>query len=220
MSCKLREDLPHRGANWSRDDIALFNEHRAKYKEGVQLAKSFYGDRAFIAGEESATVEGCMKLLTMMMNQGDSIAQLLMKCDTKDNKIALTRSYDVITAFYVPEDIKWLKVDSNGSILGEFHGKYIEVDLDEVLRQSWTVPSSEDSSHLEYILWVSRQGKIGFVHNQEEIIDIDGVRYNRLIFMQPMIPVAQCLFVNMTITTSGPCTVNCRRNLIQLVRMN
>lgn len=208
MSSKLREDLPYSKKEWGDRAVEIFNQWRDDYKQGVKVAKKFYGDRAFIADGESLNHNSTTKLLMMMVEQGAKIAQLLVKSTTNTaNIIKLTRAYDVITAFYVPEDVEWLKVISNGLTIGWFHGRYRELDLEDLLEQSWSMPESADESFLEYILWVSRQGKIGFVHNQEEDIEIDGVNYRRLIFMQPMLPIVQCAFTEVTIETSGPCTV-------------
>ena len=184
MMNKIREDLPYDNKKWSPQAMKIFNNNREDYKKTVAIAKSLYSNRAFIVDDKSATIDGVARLHAMMYIQGTESAQLLMKCTTdNENKIKLKREIDVITAFYVPENIKWLKVIANGSCIGEFNGSPNEPELEEILRQSWLVPGSEDS-HLEYILWLSQQGKIGFVHNQEKTIEIDGVNYNRLIFIQ------------------------------------
>ena len=207
MMNKIREDLPYDNKKWSPQAMKIFNNNREDYKKTVAIAKSLYSNRAFIVDDKSATIDGVARLHAMMYIQGTESAQLLMKCTTdNENKIKLKREIDVITAFYVPENIKWLKVIANGSCIGEFNGSPNEPELEEILRQSWLVPGSEDS-HLEYILWLSQQGKIGFVHNQEKTIEIDGVNYNRLIFIQPMLPICMCMFAHIDIYTSDPCNV-------------
>ena len=206
MSSKLRENLPVKG-KYSPETLKIFDKHRAEWRKSVERTKAVYGKRAFIANGEAANCDGATKMLVMMMEQGEDVAQLLMKYDLSTCQATISRSVDVFTAFYVPEDVGWLKVEANGNLLGTFYGDYHELELDQILRESWTLPRSENESYLEYILWVSRQGKIGFVHNQEETIEIDGIVYKRLIFLQPVLPICQCCYAQILITTSNPCTV-------------
>ena len=223
MDSKLREDLPtHCTKRWDKDDIKTFNLVRDGYKGTVKQAKTYYGDRAFIANGEAATYDGFTRLLVMLAEQGAKVSQLLAEVKANDKgDIKFTRAYDVVTAVYVPEDLQSLHIIRNGGKIAEYtSGNSVTHDLDQILAESWTVPESEDESALEYILWVSRQGKIGFIHNQEETINLGGQTFKRLIVVQPYLPMAAILYSDAWLRTEPGVTlyleVNCAANTARI----
>lgn len=202
----LRKDLPKTINNkWSKRDLDIFDNHRKAYKKTVKIAESCYGDRAFIASENSVQYHDCTKLLVMLTESGAKAAQLLLKVDITDGR-HLSRAYDVITAFYIPQDVD-ITIRNNGMILGKFYGDSDEKDLETILQESRSIPTNESDNFLEHILFMARQGKIGFIHNQDKVITIDGIEYHRRICVQPFIPMAALPYANLYIESSQPSTV-------------
>nr|QBK85790.1 MAG: hypothetical protein LCMAC101_03850 [Marseillevirus LCMAC101] len=197
MASKLREDLPSRpDRRYDRETIKIFNEHRKEYRENVKLAKSLYGSIAAIIDEDCDQYEGETKMFIMMVKSGKN-GQMLIKHSPKEKNgeyfIRLNRKADIITAFYIPKDLEWMKFTTNQMTIGTFCGEPIEIDLETILAESLTVPDVNDH-FLEIILWKSRQGKYGVAHSQEEELTIDGVTYKRVIFIQPMFPLTSTPF--------------------------
>jgi hypothetical protein len=198
MASKLREDLPSRpDRTYDKETIKIFNDRRKEYRENVKLAKSFYGSVAAIVDEDSERIEGTSKMFMMMIKTGKN-AQLLVKFSPIEEcgkyRINLVKSMDVITAFYIPEDLEWMKFTANEMTIGTFCGEPVEIDLERILADSLTVPEVNDH-FLEIILWRSRQGKYGIAHSQEKELIIDGITYKRVIFIQPMFPNTSTFFV-------------------------
>jgi len=208
MSSKLREDLPTKANDRFSDSfIKMCNNYRADYKKIVKITKELYTDRAVIVNNlesynnKNNTLNGgnamkvfgggmCNLLLGGLIDNNTASSQVLLKKELKQEEpFILIRSYDFITAFYVPKDLKWLKFWGGGIVLGQYWGRIRDdIDLEEILDQSKKVPDWQDKEFLEYILWLSKQGKVGMIHRQEEEIEIDGVTHVRLIFIQPLIP--------------------------------
>jgi hypothetical protein len=197
MASTLRENLPSRPNRiYDREAIQTFDENRREYRENVKMTKSLYGSMAAIVDEDSEQIEGVCKMFIMMTKTGKN-AQLLIKYSPKEEgdeyRIKLNKNVDVITAFYIPKDLEWMKFYSGGALIGTFCGEPVEIDLERILAESHTIPEVNDH-FIEIILWKSRQGKIGVSHSQEKELVIDGVTYKRVIFVQPMFPITSTVF--------------------------
>ena len=105
-------------------------------------------------------------------------------------QIRVTGEIDCITAFYIPEDLEYFSFRVNKYELEVYRGDPVEVDLEMLLRESLNVPLIPQESFWEVVLWKSRQEKYGMAHTQEPVIEIDGIKYKRVIFIQPYFPVS------------------------------
>lgn len=204
MSSKLLEELP------VTEHEPRIKKYRESYRKNAAMVKSLYGDRAFIAEDDhhgrqdgAGDFKGSMKAIMMLVLSKKKISQMLVKLKLDNSYVAvIRREYDLISAFYVPEDIKYVKLVCSGYVLGKYRGRFRDRSLEEIVTEAHTLPATHELTNLEYILWMSRQGKIGFTHNQEEFINIDGKVYRRLIFVQPVLPVCQCMYSKVEIISS------------------
>ncbi len=206
---KLLEDLPTTVSDkYSSHFISLCNKHRAKYKQEVAFLKEVYADLAVMVNNKtmynnmdySLNIYDRMPFCDRYKNfmyaylHEDRTCQKLVRADIKkDTPFMLSCEYSMITAFYLPKEHSgWIGLFMLGNVLiGQYHGYQThEIDLDDVLCQSKTVPSWDDGDNefLEYILFLSRQGRIGVIHRRQEEIEIDGSRYVRILFVQPFLP--------------------------------
>ncbi len=205
MASKLREDLPSKPSRlYNHSVIKIFDQHRKEYLEGVARTKKLYGGTAMIVDDKAekaiesmaaniADPDSITNALLRLISSKSAMVQQLVKVTPKNGKASLSRNVDVITAFYVPDDLKWMEVEGGGVLLGRYTGKYSEIDVEEILRQSHEIPEQDDT-FLEYILWRHRKGKRGRAHSQAEEITIDGQVYKRAIYMHPLLPLIQCQF--------------------------
>lgn len=220
MASKLREDLPTKpDRRYTREMIKIFNENRKDYHNEVEKAKKMYGNIAMIVDEDCDTFSGSIKGFMMMAKNQGKHAQLLLKKSPSSMKgdlhaIMLTRNIDVITAFYIPEDIEYFSIDFNGLRL-TYTGTPIEIDLEVLLKESLSLPLIPDENFWEVILWKSRQEKYGMAHTQEPIMEIDGIIYKRVIFIQPYFPISCVPFNDATLLLSEKRDIFIEGNLLQ-----
>lgn len=184
-----------------------YTEWETFYQKSVDMAKTFLGDRAFMLDEESRD-RGYMALFIMMIKQEKKTGQLLIRHTTDDTgKFRISRTVDIITAFYIPENIQWVKLmaDFNNITCSEWINdeKPDEKELEEVLEESRTVPETFD---LERLLEFSRQGNVGFIYNGEDTISIDGVRHYRVVLVHPFIPLHWLSYDNLILEMNTHCT--------------
>lgn len=224
MYSKLREDLPTiPNRRYSPEDIKLFDEHRKKYKEEVNYAKKLYSSVVSIVDVDSEEYEKSTVFVKNFVEKYEALGNLSEEFDSyasinnnyilnKENKpsrilekytpkelghpihvINLRRTVDFITAFYFPEDLEWAQLSSNEEFLGFFRGEPVEVELEYLLSNSLSVPES-NGYFLEVLLWRSNHGENTISHSQEEKIEIDGMIYKRVIFIQPFLPMVAIPF--------------------------
>ncbi len=191
MECslgKIIEDLPYvANDKYSQYMIDRCNEHRNSYKKEVAYAKSIYSDMSVRVTDKTGynkkdnTYYGYTKA-----------RQLIVRADIKHNRrFTMIPEYSIISAFYLPAFYSgWIRLFTSVDLISEYNGQQIqETDLEEVLRQSQSVPSWNDREFLEHILWLSRQGLTGVIHRQAEEIEIDGLSYVRVLLVHPFLPI-------------------------------
>lgn len=215
---KLREDLPmditydsYGNTVWSRKDIGIFNKYRKKYKQCVEYAKLYYGKhRCFMVDDPCSIYPDInMQMVASMLIEKKEHIQALIKTETKNvkdrNIIFLQRAYDVVSAIYVPDHIRTMKVRFNGFEL-KFSLNPISRSLVDILEESRNLDFLNIVDDLEHILSLSNNVK-GVIHSQEEEIEIDGIKYNRVIPVQPFLPLVMLAFTDTVFEFSEPCSV-------------
>ncbi len=203
------EDLPYvANDKYSQYMIDRCNEHRNSYKKEVEFAKSIYSNMSVMVtgstmyNNKDQTLnrhvnmerykDESSNLICAMVYEKTKACQKLTRIDMRHGIYhKLYSEYEIISAFYLPKDhYGWIRLYESGEIISQHNGSSIHTtDLEEVLHQSHTLPSWNDSEFLEYVLWLSRQGSTGVIHRQAEEIEIDGVFYVRVLFVQPFLPI-------------------------------
>lgn len=176
---------------------------RAEYVDGVNLIKELYKNKVCVindAPEFDQTEDIANTLDTYYVDVISKIAEFNytknMQSLTKvtphlENEVyilKLSRSFNIITALYVPEDCNNICLYINDMKMAEYKSDYkqAEPDIEVILQESKVIPPSKDD--IEYILWLSKKGRTGYIHSQEEKITINGQIYKRVILLQPAIP--------------------------------
>ncbi len=230
---KILEDLPYvANDRYSHQLIDQCNKHRAKYKEAVKLAHSLYVDKVVmingtdIYNSETSTCNshevlgaynGDTKLLFAAVLEKTSSQQLIRVDLQKDQRFVINRRYDVITAIYCPKEMAGTVCmsysDHDAHIIGTYRGyRALEPDLEDILAISKTVPDWVDREFLNYILWLSNQGRIGIIHRQEQEIEIDGTTYVRVLFTQPFLPLVGFPYFEFRLKSSNDITIYLEAN--------
>lgn len=189
-----------------------YSEHEKNmYLESVEFAKKFYGDRAFRVDHEKF-YRGAGRLTMLHFMQKKSIGQQLVKYVINDTcALKIPSSFDVITAFYIPEDVK-ISLKANDDTIAEFFQEYPIQDLQDVLDESWTIPKEIS---LEQLLEISNIGNTGFIYNQDPEITIGGCKYIRTLLLHPFIPYSSAmLWVSLELQASEPCDVYIEMNML------
>ena len=228
MNGKHRMDLPSESKyNPYRTDYRML-ARAAQYMQGNTLSMMVYGD-AVGAGTGSSTgsLTGSSTGLAGLLQEIDdspsgATLQLLRKYSIKPlpgTDMAIGQYEDYITGIYIPSDIHWVKLIIGGLPMGIYFGGAGSSgkSLEDILDESRVIPRQRDN--LELILEMSRLGQIGFVHKQENRIDINGVSYNRIVPLQPFIPIAALQYHEVCLQVSESCDCYVESNLLPGMRM-
>ena len=199
IKSKFRMDLPPE---------SRFDKFRQDYRNVAQFAQIMQEMSTTLivnCRTESGTFDNVtnMKSVTGMAATNGTNLQLLQKVNC-NRKHLLCRNCDYLTAFYFPSDLPWVKLNIGGQTTGFYTGSSTGKPLDEILAEARVLP--EQSENLELLLELSRQGKIGFVHKQEEQIHLDGIIYDRYILLHPFIPLIGLHYHEVQIECSAPCS--------------
>lgn len=208
----LREDLPTQpDYMYDLNDILCFDEYRAEYKNTVSIAKKLFKDRITVLTKSDCKYESQgreyslfdiltssnpeLKLMYASLVLGKNL-QVMYHHWTQHPSTSGDGYYTDIkqigkflTAFYIPYDINWFKLQIGGNIVGFYNNTDIPRNLEEILREAITIPAQNNT--LENILMMSREGKIVLIHNMEETIVVNGIAYKRFVCVQPFLSVVK-----------------------------
>lgn len=199
MISKLRETLPE-----------CFSKYQEEYTKLSDMVKSCFKERAYIVDEDTlrtfGTKNACggQTALVMLIGQHKIASQILCRAIPKvqDNRfmIRLSRTYDWISALYIPKDMQCVKLWANGNLITQYKCNSTHPELSDILEEARTFPETQDN--LEYILSVAKSGQRGFVYNQDSEITIEGQTYTRIVMVQPMLSIVSCPFQELKLELS------------------
>lgn len=120
---------------------------------------------------------------------------MLVRNQPTKQKMDRINCYASITAFYVPKSFKSISIefcsDQFGNIKVEYTVQSVEITLNEMLKQSKTLPITKRAktpTSPPDLKELNRE----YVHIMAKTIDIGGVQYRRIVPIQPYIPL-DCL---------------------------
>lgn len=224
INSNVRMDLPPTGIG--------FDKYRQEYRDLALAAKEIQKRTTTLIVTENT--EGGNSILTMLENHKQSkgilsliatgriLQELCEYSTTYDQGSSQGASYiiprrgDMLNAFYFPSDLSWVKLNVNGITNGFYQGSTQGKSLDQILAEARQIPEQVDN--LELLLELSRKGKIGFIHKQEDQIVISGVTYDRYILIQPFIPLISLTYSCIKIISSEPCKFYVESNYLDVSR--
>jgi hypothetical protein len=113
----------------------------------------------------------------------------------------------MITAFYVPKDLEYLKISTEST---EIANCYIDdqpgIELDELLRRASGVPTVPADA-LENFLELARDGACDPINDHRSEMIIDEIDYVRVVPVHPYIPLSAIHYSRIYIEVSSSCTV-------------
>jgi hypothetical protein len=104
------------------------------------------------------------------------------------------KANDFVTAFYIPENLTYLKLLANDLVIYTYENKYIDIPIEDILHEHKFLPLQHDVTRLENILWECNQYDAKKMHNQQDEIIVDGITYKRIIPIQPCLPLSELLY--------------------------
>lgn len=189
-----------------------FEELKAQYNESVEIAKKFYVNHIPIlkrTPENTLTIEERMTIL-LYKNNSDIVQSLTNYQTVIDSSLDTEYSpvysidlptIDFITAFYIPEHVEWIElIDYIGyytPVIDRWSRTFTHQDLNDLLEESRSIPKPRDFSIFEEETYYA----------QESEIIIDGIKYIRVIPVQPFLPIGKCNCSDLRIVTGEKCNI-------------
>jgi hypothetical protein len=191
----------------------LLRQYRQRYRDHALLVKDFTENSTTKFSVNSEKYSGALRSFNTMAEENINHV-FLRKIDPLFNSTNQTyfhslRHVDVITAFYLPQEMRECTLTSNDMVIAEFYfDDSIAVDppLAEILNESNTLPSKANES-LEYLLTSTHQNKTGVIFNRQPIIEQGDTTYVRRILIQPWLPLLQTVFSIIRLVSKYSCPI-------------
>lgn len=178
------------------DDIRLIDDDtRKQYAKTVAFAQRCM---PVFDDDDAGRVESIYHLATRKP------LGMLQRYQVTDTTIVhLEQAGDIVSAFYVPTDLRWVQLIINDVLLGEWKG--CSRPLSDILEAARTGPATDTHCRLADILAMARSVNKRYVHRQHPTMVVDGVKYRRLEAVQPFLPMIRLWPAIVAIAVSEPC---------------
>ncbi len=205
MSSKLLETLPLKKIREKYDDVNISLEQiNKKYEETLELIKRICYINRLLHDEDDIDygpyieISAQRSFIQIVHAPPDKESAHYLKKYTfnANSQIIFDRQNDIITAFYIPEELEYVELDNthHHDLIAYYDSSYEDQILENILAESKTLPLQHDKTRLEHILWLSKKENEYTSHNQDTEIYIDGKLYKRVLLLQPCINLCSCQF--------------------------
>lgn len=219
--------------DYSEEDIELFDEYKDDYLEFTEAIKSVYNGlntsvdldhkspNEYSHDEYEDYIKSKEEWISANTENDTYNIRRLVPLRTE----RIMRTGDLISAFYIPEDLDWFEVEQAtrvieegidpfnlsidpGNMIYNTLARYDSKNLgmkyystEEIMDQARELPDQLEEFSREETLddILSKSKKMSIVPDGcgEEIIEINGIKYKRIILFYPVLPILRLIFTEL-----------------------